>query len=151
MLTRWYSYDDWNRPFSDVDRTFRAMRRLRSEFDRVFGDFDDARTVDARSYVEDAGSEFVVRAELPGLSADQVDVSVTANTVTLAARREEGVPDGYAVHRRERNSYSYHRSYTLPVKIEPERVSANMKDGVLVLKLPKAAEAQPRQITVQAS
>jgi HSP20 family protein len=99
----------------------------------------------------DTGDTLTLRAELPGLSEKDVDISVTANVLSLKAARQVEAPEGYAAHRRERQGFSFTQSYELPARIDPEKVQATLKQGVLTLTLPKAAEAQPKRVTVSAS
>jgi len=96
----------------------------------------------------DTGEALTLRAELPGLSEKDVDISVTANALTVKAERKVEAPEGYAVHRRERQGFSFTQSYELPARIDPEKAQASLKQGVLTLTLPKAAEAQPKRVTV---
>ena len=128
---------------------------LRREFDRLFGDLERAPSFAALNTpavsFADTGEALTLRAELPGLSEKDVEISVTANTLSVKAARRVDAPEGYAVHRRERQGFSFAQSYELPARIEPDRVQASLKQGVLTLTLPKAAEAQPKRVTVQAS
>jgi len=85
------------------------------------------------------------------LSEKDIDISVTANALTVKAERKVESPEGYAAHRRERQSFSFTQSYELPTRVDPEKVQASLKQGVLTLTLPKAAEAQPKRVTVSAT
>jgi len=128
---------------------------LRRELDRLFGDLERAPSfaglsTPAVTFAETAEA-LTLRAELPGLSEKDVDISVTANVLTVKAARKVEAPEGYAAHRRERQGYSFTQSYELPARIDPEKVQATLKQGVLTLTLPKAAEAQPKRVTVSAS
>jgi HSP20 family protein len=140
--------------------TFRASRglpvsSLRRELDRLFGDLERAPSFASPSVpgvtFADTGEALTLRAELPGLSEKDVDISVTANVLTVKAARQVEGPEGYTAHRRERQSFSFTRSYELPARIDPEKVQASLKQGVLTLTLPKAAEAQPKRVTVSAT
>jgi len=140
--------------------TFRASRglpvaSLRRELDRLFGDLERAPSFAALSApavtFADTGEALTLRAELPGLSEKDIDISVTANALTIKAERKVEVPEGYATHRRERQSFSFTQSYELPSRVDPEKVQASLKQGVLTLTLPKAAEAQPKRVTVSAT
>ena len=71
--------------------------------------------------------------------------------LTVKAARKVEAPEGYTAHRRERQSFSFTQSYELPTRIDPEKVQASLKQGVLTLTLPKAAEAQPKRVTVTAT
>jgi len=139
---------------------FRAPRglpvsSLRRELDRLFGDLERAPAFAAASApavtFADTGEALTLRAELPGLSEKELDISVTANVLTVKAARKVEAPEGYAAHRRERQSFSFTQSYELPTRIDPEKVQASLKQGVLTLTLPKAAEAQPKRVTVAAT
>jgi HSP20 family protein len=139
---------------------FRASRglpvsSLRRELDRLFGDLERAPSFSALSTpavtFADTGEALTLRAELPGVSEKDVDISVTANVLTLKATRQVEGPEGYTAHRRERQSFSFTQSYELPARIDPDKVQASLKQGVLTLTLPKAAEAQPKRVTVSAT
>jgi len=99
----------------------------------------------------DTGEALTLRAELPGLSEKDIDISVTANALTVKAARKVDAPEGYAVHRRERQSFSFTQSYELPTRVDPEKVQASLKQGVLTLTLLKAAETQPKRVAVSVS
>jgi HSP20 family protein len=128
---------------------------LRRELDRLFGDLERAPSFSSASTPSvtfaETGEALTLRAELPGVSEKDVDISVTANVLTLKATRKVEGPEGYAAHRRERQSFSFTQSYELPTRIDPDKVQASLKQGVLTLTLPKAAEAQPKRVTVSAT
>ncbi|MDR1578188.1 MAG: Hsp20/alpha crystallin family protein [Deltaproteobacteria bacterium] len=90
-------------------------------------------------------------AELPGLAADQLELAIKGDTLTLkGAKVADNVDANANHHRREREVGSFSRSLTLPIKVKAEEVGAVFKNGVLTITLPKAAEAKARQIVVQA-
>jgi HSP20 family protein len=128
---------------------------LRRELDRLFGDLERAPRFDAVEApsvtFEDTGEALRLRAELPGLSDKDVEISVTANVLSLKAARKTEAPEGYTAHRRERASFAFAQSYELPTRIDPEKVEASLKQGVLTLTLPKVPEAQPKKVTVTAA
>jgi len=96
----------------------------------------------------DAGARMVLEAELPGVSRDDLDVTVTQDSLTLSGTRKTAVPEGYSVHRRERGDVQFTRSFSLRDPVDPEKVSAVLRDGVLTLTLEKIPEAQPRKIAL---
>jgi HSP20 family protein len=149
----------WTR-FGDVDRSFALFDELRRRLDRVWEDFEPAdgssrgaweTSAWPRVNVYDEGTSLVVEAEVPGISQKDLRLTVNESTITLEGERKSDAPEGYSVHRQERGALRFSRSFTLPVKTDSERCEATVKDGVLVVKLPKANEAQPRQIEVRAS
>lgn len=141
-------------PVFGASRSF-PVSTLRRELDRLFGDLERAPSfgVAAAPTVssEDSAEALTLRVELPGLSEKDIDIDVTAKVVTIKASRKVDAPEGYTAHRRERQSFSFAQSYELPSRIDPEKVQASLKQGVLTLTLPKAAAVQPKRVTVQAS
>lgn len=152
-------------PFYDfgplgLRRAFSAMDELRREVERALGEFEP--TIDTtteatdwaawpRSSLRDLGDALLIRAEVPGLSEQDLQVSVTGDSVTLTGERKDDSPKGYSVHRKERAAFTFRRSFFLPVRVDTERAEATIKYGVLELRLPKVAEAQPKQITIKAT
>lgn len=147
--------------FTDFDRSFDFLDDFRRQMDRVLGDLDDrwgygrpdpTALSDAawpRVNVLDGGAELIVTADVPGLTEKDLDITLHDGVLTLAGERKADAPEGYQVHRRERGALRFKRSFTLPAKVDAERTTATVKDGVLEVKLAKAAEARPRQITVR--
>ncbi len=150
MLTRW---NDW--AFRDMERTLAEFDALRREMNRLF---DDGGTVRQRKVAAgwprvglyDRGSELVLRAELPGVAQKDIDVTIDQHLLTLRGERNVRGPEGYSVHRQERGSMRFARSFTLPCRVDSERANATLANGMLTLVLPKAPEDQPRHITVKA-
>ena len=93
--------------------------------------------------------EAVVTAEVPGYGAEEIEVSVAGNALTLRGSRErEEASEGETYRRRERSGNSFSRVVKLPFKVGEEGVSAEFKDGILTVQLPRAAEDKPKQIEV---
>jgi HSP20 family protein len=90
---------------------------------------------------------FVVTAELPGVARDQVRIEVHDGRLTLQGRRDARVPcEQY--HQVERGHGEFARSFALPPTVDPERISADMRDGVLTIIVPKVADPGPRRVDV---
>ena len=145
----------WN----DFDRSFAALDDFRQRMDRLMYDYSrlseedhwlDTGTAWPRMMLKDEGHQLRIYAEVPGLSDKDLQLSLNHNVLTIAGERRADIPEGYSVHRQERGSYNFSRSFSLPCAIDPEKASATAKDGVLMVSLEKAAEAKPRQITVKA-
>jgi HSP20 family protein len=154
MLTRFSDYSDWpSFGFADFGRTYNPQRQLRRELERLFGELDQGASSNDASAVsfEDQGEAFVFRADVPGLSEADLQVNVSGNTLTVRGERKVQVPEGHSAHRRERSDYRFDKSYELPSRVDADKASAALKNGVLTLTLPKVAEAQPRQIAVKAA
>ena len=159
MLTRWNDIG-----FGGLERELSALNDLRNQVDRLFLDFErgwgagrDPRRAQGwtaasswpRIGLQDAGTELRLLAEVPGVSEKDLDISVEQSSLTIRGERKAEAPEGYSVHRQERGNYSFARSFTLPCRIDPEKTTANVKNGILELTLPKVAEEQPKQIQVQ--
>ncbi len=132
------------------------LNRIRRQMDRLFGDYREGRSGSMGAGVfpsvnitEDANA-FYVCAELPGVKAENLDLNVTANQLTLAGERkiaEEA--DDVRYHRREREAGRFSRAIALPGEVDADAVKAKLADGVLTVTVPKAEKAKPRQIAVQ--
>ena len=97
----------------------------------------------------ETGDEIIVKAEVPGLAKDQIHVEVENGELTLHGERKferEVKEENY--HRVERTYGAFHRSFALPGTVDAEKVKAEMKDGILEVRLGKREQAKPKQITV---
>ena len=147
-ITRWD-------PFAD-------MVDLRRAFDRMFDDVRPVRFVPAgsnggaESYfpvdLYETEGEVVVKASLPGVKPEDIDVSVTGQVLTLKAEsKQEAEEKGQNWYRRERRSGSYVRQFQLPTEVQADKATADFEHGVLKLTLPKAEAVKPRTIKVSTS
>ena len=141
----------------DFDRTISLMDQLRRRMDRVFEDFDRSDGTEPtatrfpRTNFYDNGTAFALTLDVPGLKENDLKLTLTNDVLTVSGSRKADAPEGYSVHRQERSAYQFSRSYALPTKVDPEKVSASLKDGVLTITLEKAPEVKPRQISVRVS
>lgn len=140
-------------PFRDID----------DMFDRVFADtmrrWPRASGEDRRVYdwapaadVSETDAEYVIKAELPEVSKDDLSITVQEGVLTLAGeRKQEKRDDNEKVHRIERFHGTFSRRFTLPDDADEQAIRAESKEGVLVIHIPKhkVAQPQPRQIQVQ--
>lgn len=93
-------------------------------------------------------SGYSLEVDLPGLSKDDVDISVEDNVLTLSGERTWETPEGEEYERHERWTGKFSRSFALPSQVDPEGVKAKFENGVLTIELPKAAEARRRRIEI---
>ena len=140
-------------PFRDVDDMFervfadtlRRWQRTSNDERRVY---DWAPAAD----VSETDGEYLIKAELPEVGKDDLNITVQEGVLTLAGeRKEEKREDNEKVHRIERFHGSFSRRFTLPDDADEQGIKAESKDGVLVIHIPKqkVAHPQPRQIQVQ--
>ncbi len=96
------------------------------------------------------GDDLVIRAEVPGIERDAIDVKVENNTLILSGERQRETEDKETQsYRRERSYGSFVRSFTLPKTVDASRITATYKDGVLDITIPKAEEAKPRRVEIK--
>ena len=134
---------------------FEEMRRLQEEVNRVFS----ASVAGTRAlapgefpalgvYANEDG--VAVTAELPGVRAEDLEVSAFQDTLTLRGKRP--APDeARAYHRRERQQGEFVRTLNLPFRVDPNRVEANLENGVLRLSLHRPEEDKPKRIKISAA
>jgi HSP20 family protein len=97
----------------------------------------------------DDGEKFLVRAELPGVSKDSLEITAQGDQLTLRGERHIDSPERKAnFHRREREGGKFRRVITLPQAVDSANITATYKNGVLEVELPRAQEHKPRKISV---
>jgi HSP20 family protein len=100
--------------------------------------------------IEETNNAILVKAELPGMSQKDIQVSVEEGILTIKGeKKKEAEEKGKTYHRIERSYGSFSRSIALPNSVDLEKVKATYKDGVLKVELGKKPEAQPRTVSIQ--
>ena len=142
LLTR------WNRnPSSPID----ALSR---EFDRLFDGFAhrssdaNARHVAPPLALFETDESYEVEVEIPGVPAEDLDVSVHGKLVSLKGERKLSERENAKLLRREWGAYRFERSFELPVDIDAKGLEARLQDGILHLTLPKAPGHKPQKVKV---
>jgi HSP20 family protein len=140
----------WHRdPFIEMDRLRREMDSIYSAFAEGRGITPAAGVFPALNMFEDDHSLYV-RAELPGVAPENIDITTKQNNLIINGERKiaaEGEKVSY--HRKERDAGNFRRIISLPTQVATDKVTATCKNGVLTVTLPKAEEAKPRQISVK--
>jgi HSP20 family protein len=95
--------------------------------------------------------DVVIRAELPGVKPEDFNVTAEGRRLTLSGERKPESPEGVTYHRRERAAGKFSRSFQLPEDLDLEHATATLNQGVMTLRIPRAAAAKTRQITVHAA
>lgn len=109
----------------------------------------DARTVLPRVDVFEDESGITLLADLPGVPRDNLELKVEGDTLLVEGTVQPHTPDGLEPVYAEVRVPRFRRSFTLSRELDTQRIDANLKDGVLRLRIPKAEHAQPRRINVQ--
>ncbi len=141
MLTRWDPY--------------RELLSMRRAMDRLFeNSLPDERDVTSEwslplDVVEDE-NEYVVKAPLPGVRPEDIDITFNQGTLTIKGEmKDESETTQGQYHLRERRYGTFSRTINLPSTVKPEDIQADYADGILTLKLPKAEEVKPKRIQIQ--
>jgi HSP20 family protein len=99
--------------------------------------------------VKESKEEYVIRGDLPGVKDADLDISVTGNVIQISGRREqESRQEGDRYHTVERSYGQFTRAFSLPDGADTDHVSAELKDGVLAVRIPKKPEVQSRRISI---
>jgi len=100
--------------------------------------------------VFNSSDDMIVQCEVPGLGKDDLELSITGETLTVkGTKRPSADPEKVRFHRQERASGDFSRTIVLPDKVDADKVEANLHAGVLTIRLPKSEAAKPRQIEVK--
>ena len=146
--TRWPAWN-WTSPFDELDRMRRQMDVLSQGMSRGLWQEPAAGVFPLMNVTEDK-EKYYVRAELPGFKGDDLDISVTGDTLSIAGQRKISPENEKATyHRREREAGRFSRIISLPGQLDTGKVEADCKDGILTVTLPKSEAAKPKQITVR--
>jgi len=140
----------WN-PFGEIDRIRQEMNRLSDALTRGMLRESAAGVFPLMNVTEDKDN-YYVRTELPGIKADELEISVTEDSLSISGERKLlAEHENATYHRREREAGKFSRMLTLPGQTDTSRVDARCADGILTIVLPRAEAAKPRQISVKAS
>jgi HSP20 family protein len=137
----------WNHPVAQLAGM--EIERLNRMFDEFYSGPVSRGWLPPVDVYETDDREVVIKAELPDMKREDIAVSFENNVLTLKGERkaDPGIrPEQF--HHQERLHGSFSRSFTLPASVDPARISATYKDGVLTVRLPRREEARPKQITV---
>lgn len=150
-ITRWTPAYRITRPSHDVAGIQDEVNRL---FDSFFGSYplhaDGGARFAPAVDIEEAGDEFIVRLDLPGVSQKDVKVSLLGDVLTVRGeRKQESLREQASLHRSERYYGTFERSFTLGTAVRNDKVRATYRDGVLEIHVPKAEEAKLKEIEVQ--
>jgi len=133
MWNPWNTLTNSNDPFSDFFDSF-----VEREYPPINVMYND--------------TMLIVQFEVPGIQSDNIDVRVKNDTLIFKGeRKDEALAEGDSYMKDERGFGTFSRSFALPFHVNPEQVTANYKDGILTVKLPKAQEEIARKISIKAN
>lgn len=146
----------FNVPTWGFNKTFRDFDRFQRQMDELYGALSggtlpmpSAGVFPLTNATEDSDN-YYVRAELPGVKSEDLDIQVTAKGISISGERKIPVEgNNVKYHRREREAGKFSRSINLPDDIDIDKVDAKLENGILTMIIPKAEKTKPRQIAVQ--
>jgi len=146
-LVRWRPRRDLPVPQEDVDRAFERI--FRTWMGPVsFSEFSWNPTVD----VAETSDEVVVKAEMPGMSKDDIDITVEDNQLILSGEKKQEQEEKDSNYYRVERSYgAFRRIFTLPARVDVATVKATYQDGVLTVRVPKAEAAKAKKIEIESN
>jgi len=128
----------------------REARRLQEEMERLTRSMTSPQGFPAINvYAHHDG--IVITAELPGVKEDDLEITVHRDTVTLRGERLDQPEIAKGYHRRERRNGTFGRTFSLPFQVDPDRVEAKLRNGILTLKLHRPEHDKPKRIRVSAA
>lgn len=141
----------WRSPFDELERMQREVDRLAEALTGGLSREPSAGVYPPINMTED-NDNYYMRAELPGLKADELEISVTGNDLSIAGERRIPTENEKAkYHRREREAGKFSRIVSLPTQIDMSKAEAISADGILTIVLPKSEAAKPKRISVKTS
>lgn len=154
MIEPAQSSDIWTEFDRAFDRFKRDFERALMPHERILGHalpaITDMETNIPYIDLEDKGDKFILSAEAPGFTKDEIDINICGNSVEISGCKETNVDEKDKNYvRKERMSESFYRTLTLPEEIKYEEVSADLKDGVLEIILPKKNASQRKKIKIK--
>lgn len=130
---------------------WRDLYRLRDEMDKIFSDSKVKTTSEYPAVnIWSNNEDIILTAELPGIDSNDIDLSISGDTITLKGeRKSEELKEDESYHRQERAQGKFVRSIKLPFIVDNNKVEAECKDGILRVKLPKAENEKQKKITIK--
>jgi len=140
----------WNDTFEELERMKQEMERLyQYPAMKIFR--EPAAGVFPAINITEETDNYYVRAELPGIKADDLELSIANNTLTIEGeRKSDPENENTKYHRREREAGRFSRKITLPAQVDASKTDAKCNDGLLTIVIPKAESAKPKKITITA-
>jgi len=149
----------WQRPETARWDPFHQLSSLRDEIDRLFESPFSALSEGLQPFMSgwspaldlyEDKDNFLLKAELPGMKKDEIEIQLHDGVLTLSGeRKEEKKSEGADIHRSERFVGRFQRTLTLPSQVDADKVKASYQDGILTVTLPKSEAAKPKQIQIK--
>lgn len=144
-------------PMNELLQVEKEFGKIFNDFEKRFGYFDERRSereienstwLPLTDIYEDA-ENFKLNLDLPGVEKNDVKITFANNQISISGERKQiSDSENYKYHRVERSHGKFYRSFDLPKEIEPDKISAEFKNGQLSINIPKSEKIKPQQIEV---
>ena len=143
----------WLPPWGERGRDVEHFRGFKTQVDSLFEDWfgrSMGGTLAPRVDIAEDGGMITVTAELPGVTEKDIDIALREDQLTIKGEKrsehqETNESQGHVLHKTERSYGAFHRTLTLPYRVEPDQITATFKDGILKVTIPKPADAQAQK------
>ena len=144
----------WNFPSYGMRTQVEELDRMKRYLDQLFRQADQSRVTKGVGVfplvnLTETQEAYFLRAELPGVSSENLDIQTMGRNITISGERRIESEREAKYHRRERESGRFSRAVALPGEINRDKIEATLKNGVLELKVPKSEAAKPRKIDIK--
>ena len=145
----------WNFPTYGLRTHLEELDRMRRHLDQVFDRTGESRIGSLQTGVfplinlTETAQAYIIRAEIPGVSPEDLDIQTTGRNISITGERKIAVDRSAKYHRKEREGGRFSRAISLPGEFDRDKIDASLKNGILEVKLPKAEAAQPRKIEIK--
>lgn len=145
----------WNFPTYGLRAQFEEMDRVKRYLDQVLGQTNrsllERRNAGVFPLVNltETQDAYILRAEIPGVPADKLDIQTMGRNITISGERTIETNQSAKYHRREREGGRFSRAISLPGEIDRDKISATLKNGIVKLTVPKAEKSKPRKIEIK--
>jgi len=132
-----------------INTFFDELYRFNTEMNRYFNSGKNTHAASAEMNVYENMNEYVAAVKLPGVEKDDITISFKDNSLRISGIKKNEEKDGFNYHQRERFTGNFKRNIHLNDKIDPDKISAELKNGLLIIKMLKSPEAKPVNIAIK--
>lgn len=120
---------------------------LNREMNKIFKDYEQTRNYRAKTNIYENNDEYVIISKLPGMTKEDINIIIKDNVLKISSERKKDEMKNILLN--ERYSGKIERSFALNERIDADNVNAEMKNGLLMIKLPKSPESKPKKIDIK--
>lgn len=132
-----------------LETIFDDFYKLEREFNRIFGHRHTRKNYWPETNIYENQNEYMIVSKLPGVKKENVNVAFKDNVIKISGKREAEKGEKISYHLKERKEGEFERNFLLQEKVEADKIEAELKNGILLIKVPKSPETKPKTITIK--